>query len=204
MAIDCSETRYRFLEPVCRVEVLREALRTKSRWWRKCPIQVCHSNRQLLHGETSFALFAEGSAAKEQWYAALEQAAGSAPARQAVEDTYASFCARARAAGGATRYPQVGFRVERTRRLTDVRRRKPDVSSRMEGLQRAGQDVGPRCSGENGFQRRAAEQELGQAVYKEEKRLRKAAVSRRVGIPEPVADQNNDLAARQATVALCQ
>lgn len=91
----------------CRIEVLREALKTKSQWWRKCPIQVAHPERRLLHSEASFALFAEGSAAKEQWYAALRQAAGSAPSRQAIEDAYTQFCDQARGSGALLRYPQV-------------------------------------------------------------------------------------------------
>ena len=59
--------------------MLHQGLKSKSRWWRKCPIQVSHADRELLHGETSFALFAAGSAAKEQWYSALMQAAGDFP-----------------------------------------------------------------------------------------------------------------------------
>jgi hypothetical protein len=48
------------------VEVVAQGLKSKSKWWRKCPIQISHKNRQLLLRETSFAMFAEGSAAKEQ------------------------------------------------------------------------------------------------------------------------------------------
>jgi len=50
----------------CRVEVLTQGVKSKSKWWRKCPIQISHNDRSLLHKETSFAMFAEGSAAKEQ------------------------------------------------------------------------------------------------------------------------------------------
>lgn len=93
---------------MCRVEVVKDGLKTKSMWWRKCPLQISNADRQLLHGEQSFTLFAEGSAAKEQWYAALREAAGSAPSREAVEALYARFCDLARAGGSAPRYPQVG------------------------------------------------------------------------------------------------
>ena len=86
------------------MEVLRQALKSKSRWWRKCPIQVKSTGRPLLHGEPSFALFAEGSAAKEQWYLALKQATGGL-SRQAVEDAYRQFCQRVRESGGL--YPKV-------------------------------------------------------------------------------------------------
>ena len=91
-----------------RVEIVRQALKSKSQWWRKCPIQISHEEKPLLETEKSFALFAEGSAAKEQWYIALSQGSGG-NAKQAVEDAYAQFCRQTRRAGRHEQedYPQV-------------------------------------------------------------------------------------------------
>ena len=91
----------------CRVEVLKQALKSKSRWWRKCPIQISSSGRALLSKEASFVLFAEGSAAKEQWYTALKHAS-SGRSKSAVEDAYAQFCVQVRESKGhISDYPQV-------------------------------------------------------------------------------------------------
>ena len=49
----------------------------------------------MLCKEASFVLFAEGSAAKEQWYTALRHAS-SGRSTSAVEDAYAQFCLQVR------------------------------------------------------------------------------------------------------------
>ena len=91
----------------CRIEVLRQALKSKSRWWRKCPIQISSGSKSLLNSEGSFALFAEGSAAKEQWFTALKQAS-SGKCKPAVEDAYARFCQQVRESRDqGNDYPQV-------------------------------------------------------------------------------------------------
>ena len=91
----------------CRVEIVRQGLKSKSQWWRKCPLQVSSSSKALLNSEHSIMLFAEGSAAKEQWYVALRQACG-LTAKQAVENAYARFCAQVRESRGPSNdYPQV-------------------------------------------------------------------------------------------------
>lgn len=87
--------------------MLRQALKSKSRWWRKCPIQVSSIGRPLLNTEASFALFAEGSAAKEQWYTALKHAS-SGKSKSGVEDAYAQFCKQVRESrGDSNDYPEV-------------------------------------------------------------------------------------------------
>ena len=50
----------------CRVEVVTEGLRGKTRWWRKTPLEIAHPSRPLLGQDCSLMLFAAGSAAKEQ------------------------------------------------------------------------------------------------------------------------------------------
>ena len=72
---------------------MRDALKSKSQWWRKCPLEISHGTREILHSETAVELFAEGSAAKEQWYVALKTACGQASKVESLKDSYAKFCA---------------------------------------------------------------------------------------------------------------
>lgn len=77
---------------VSRVDIVKNGLKAKSCWWRKCPLEVSHPSRKLLGGETSFLLFAAGGAAKEQWYTALSRAIAAGGAAASVESMYLSFC----------------------------------------------------------------------------------------------------------------
>ena len=98
---------YRCPAPACSVEVLKEAIQGRSRWLRKSPLALAHTQRPLLGGQRRLLLFAAGSAAKEQWFTALSSgctADGGAAA--AVEALYETFCDRARASA-AVPYPQV-------------------------------------------------------------------------------------------------
>ncbi len=85
-----------------------DAIRGRSRWLRKAPLELSHASRPLLEGgQSRLLLFAAGSAAKEQWHAAL--AAACAPdggPGAAIEALYEAFCERARAAASVP-YAQV-------------------------------------------------------------------------------------------------
>ncbi len=81
-------------------------------WWRKGPLEVCHSGgRPLFEGRSSFLLFAPDGPAKEQWHAALLWACGGSSGSsdgssgggevRRVGAVYAAFCERALAASGA-------------------------------------------------------------------------------------------------------
>ena len=84
------------------------ACRGKTRWWRKAPLELSHSSRSLLAGQRSFYLFCDGSAAKEQWFNAMQWgAADCGGAARAVEEMYRTFCHSIRQSKGVT-YPQVG------------------------------------------------------------------------------------------------
>eukprot|EP00884_Botryococcus_braunii_P009237 jgi/Botrbrau1/18314/Bobra.0179s0042.2 len=76
----------------CKLDIVRDGLKTKSCWWRKCPLELSHASRKLLGGETSFYFFAVGGAAKEQWYTALSRAIAAGGAAALVESMYLSFC----------------------------------------------------------------------------------------------------------------
>ena len=86
-----------------------EAIRGRSRWLRKAPLELSHGSRALL-GEGSqnrLLLFAAGSAAKEQWHVALSVAcAPDGGPGAAIDALYEAFCERARAAA-AVPYAQV-------------------------------------------------------------------------------------------------
>ena len=84
------------------------ACRGKTRWWRKAPLELSHSSRSLLAGQRSFYLFCDGSAAKEQWFNAMQWGvADCGGAAHAVEEMYSTFCHSIRQSKGVT-YPQVG------------------------------------------------------------------------------------------------
>lgn len=81
----------------CTVRLVTEGLTGKTKWWRKTPLEISHPSRALLARQTSFYLFCDGSAAKEQWYTALTWAAtegGGAP--KTVQDMYSAFCSTLR------------------------------------------------------------------------------------------------------------
>ena len=92
---------------LCRVEIVKDGLRSKSKWWRKCPLEISHSSRQVLHSEPSFALFGEGSAAKEQWYIALKSASGQNSTIDSIKERYRVFSTSIRS-NAQDQYPQVG------------------------------------------------------------------------------------------------
>ena len=84
-----------------------EAIRGRSRWLRKAPLELTHSSRPLLDGQARLLLFAAGSAAKEQWHIALSVAcAPDGGPGAAIEALYEAFCERARAVASVP-YPQV-------------------------------------------------------------------------------------------------
>ena len=89
-----------------RVEIVTDGLKSKSKWWRKCPLQISHASKNVLHSERSVAIFAEGSAAKEQWYTALKEASGQASSIQRVKESYQQFSDSIRAEA-LDLYPQV-------------------------------------------------------------------------------------------------
>ena len=89
-----------------RVEIVTDGLKSKSKWWRKCPLQISHASKNVLHSERSVAIFAEGSAAKEQWYTALKEASGQASSIQRVKESYQQFSDSIRAEAPDL-YPQV-------------------------------------------------------------------------------------------------
>ena len=76
----------------CSVRLVTEGLRGKTRWWRKTPLEISHPSRALLARQTTFFLFCDGSAAKEQWFTALSWACGGGGPPKAVQDLYSSFC----------------------------------------------------------------------------------------------------------------
>lgn len=80
----------------CTVRLVTEGLRGKTRWWRKTPLEISHPSRALLARQSTFFLFCDGSAAKEQWFTALTWACSGGGASQAVQDLYATFCSTLR------------------------------------------------------------------------------------------------------------
>lgn len=80
----------------CTVRLVTEGLRGKTRWWRKTPLEISHPTRVLLARQKTFLLFCDGSAAKEQWFTALNWACSGGGAPQAVEELYAAFCSALR------------------------------------------------------------------------------------------------------------
>jgi hypothetical protein len=93
----------------CSVTVVTECLQGKSLWWQKGPLLISHPTRTLLQGETAFYLFAEHSAAKEQWLLALQWASSSYNQQQPQQQAhglYATFCRQMRAAFAAQRQEQ--------------------------------------------------------------------------------------------------
>lgn len=92
-----------------RVEIVRNALKSKSQWWRKCPLEISHTSRDVLHSERAFEFFAEGSASKEQWYLALKNATGQNLSVESLKESYLEFCTNLR--GNEDLYPQVSFYI---------------------------------------------------------------------------------------------
>ena len=87
---------------------LPAARRGKTRWWRKAPLELSHSSRSLLAGQHSFYLFCDGSAAKEQWFNAMQWGVADCGGQaRVVEEMYSTFCHSIRQSKGVT-YPQVG------------------------------------------------------------------------------------------------
>ena len=77
----------------CRLSVLTEALQGKSRWLRKAPLELSHPDRAVFEGQQTVLLFAAGSAAKEQWFVALNAATSAdGGAGSSVHALYNTFC----------------------------------------------------------------------------------------------------------------
>lgn len=88
--------------------MLTDATQGKSRWLRKAPLELSHSDRPVFEGQHTVLLFAAGSAAKEQWFVALGAATtADGGTGGSVHALYSSFCDYVRE-HALVAYPQVG------------------------------------------------------------------------------------------------
>lgn len=105
----CGDMQVRIPLQGCTISVVMECLAGRSMWWRKGPLLISRpvESEPLLHGETSFYMFAEHAAAKEQWLLALQWASSSRGTGsqqhqqqdkpQHLHQLYAAFCSQMRA-----------------------------------------------------------------------------------------------------------
>ena len=91
----------------CRLSVVTEALQGKSRWLRKAPLELSHPDRAVFEGQQTVLLFAAGSAAKEQWFVALNAATSAdGGTGSSVHALYNTFCDYVRE-NALVAYPEV-------------------------------------------------------------------------------------------------
>jgi hypothetical protein len=96
---------------LCRVNLLTDGLKGKSRWLRKAPLEICHPDRKIFEGQEEVLIFAAGSAAKEQWFTALSVACKTDGGNgMAIAALYSTFCDHMRAVASVA-YPQVPMLV---------------------------------------------------------------------------------------------
>ncbi|KAK9817962.1 hypothetical protein WJX72_004986 [[Myrmecia] bisecta] len=103
----------------CSINIVTEGTRGKTRWWRKCPLHISHTDRVLMSDEKEFFLFAMGSAAKEQWFNVLRWACEGGGAAKVVEQLYDTYSANVRGAS-IMPYPQMDYTGEATVELRNA------------------------------------------------------------------------------------
>lgn len=82
----------------CQIHVPTEGLRGKSKWWKKCPLEISHPDKPLLSQQTSFFMFASDGFAKTQWYGVLLWGAQGGGVPRTVEGMFDAFSASVRMA----------------------------------------------------------------------------------------------------------
>lgn len=91
----------------CTIAIVRDGLPPgKTIWWKKGPLLIqCARGALPPYGDSSFYMFAEHAAAKEQWFLALQWGTGTGKQQQQMHELYRAFCGQAAAAAVTRRLP---------------------------------------------------------------------------------------------------